>query len=212
MKQWFRSRWLWMALIPASIFVAGMVFLAHDATNEIHPILDKLSTVSFGERWSRPEMIKIRQFGGKAIPLLQRVLREKDQPRIHFLLWVKGKWPGVVRYYPYIPDVNKLSERRATACQVLQMLGPAGKSAAPELVRVMASKDARDVNAASMALWAVGIDADNCDRLGEVLEQGTAGFGRSQIIMALASVKPPSARTLSALTKSLADPSPHIPN
>lgn len=194
------------------MLAGGMLFLTRDATNEMHPILDKLSTVGVGERWSQPEMIKLRQFGGKAVPLLRRVLREKDKPTTRFLLWVKGKWPGVTKFYPSIPDLNKLTERRATACQVLQMLGPAGKSASADLIRILASKDGRDVNAASMALWAVGIDADVCDQIDEVLEEGTSGFGRSQLIVALANVKPPSARTLSALRKSLADSSPYIPN
>jgi hypothetical protein len=63
-----------------------------------------------------------------------------------------------------------------------------------------------------MALWAVGIDADVCDQLDEVLEKGTSGFGRSQIVTALGSVKPPSARTLKALTLSLTDASPYIPS
>src|SRR5690349_13482332 len=136
MKQWFRFRWLWMPLILAVMLAGGALVLMHDATYELHPLLDKLSTMSFGQRWSQPEMIKIRQFGGKAVPLLRRVLREKDAPMTQFLLWVKRKWPGVVRYYPHIPDVNKLTERRGTACQVLQMLGPAGSSAAPELIKV----------------------------------------------------------------------------
>ena len=140
------------------------------------------------------------------------MLREKDKPTTRFLLWLRGKWPGAVKYYSHFPDVKKMTERRATACQVLQLLGPAGRSAGPELVKVMASKDPMDVNAAAMALWAVGIDSDICELLDEVLEKGTSGFGRLQFVNALASVKPPSARTLNALTKSLTDTSPSVPS
>lgn len=178
----------------------------------MHPALDKLAAISLSERWSHPEMLKIRELGDKAIRPLRRVLREKDNPSTRFLLWVKGKWPGVTKFYPAIPDPNKLTQRRWTACQVLQTLGPAGKSAVPELIKVIASKDPGDVNGGSMALWATGIDAEVCDQLDEVLEKGTSGFGRSQIVMALGSVKPPSARTLRALTRALTDPFPAVPN
>jgi len=61
-----------------------------------------------------------------------------------------------------------------------------------------------------MALWAVGIDAEVCERLAESLEKGKAGFGRGNIINALSQVKPPSTRTLNALTKALTDPTPYI--
>ncbi len=37
-----------------------------------------------------------------------------------------------------------------------------GKPAVLKLIKVMESQDGRDVNAGSMALWAVGIDADAC--------------------------------------------------
>jgi len=211
-KSWFRTRWFWSALIPLTVLIAGVLFLRHDVTNVMHPSLDKLAAVSLEQRWSHPEMLKIRELGDKAVPPLRRVLREKDSPTTHFLLWVKSKWPGVTKYCPFIiPDANKLTERRWTACQVLQTLGPAGRSAVPELIQVMASKDGFDVNGGSMALWAVGVDAEVCDQLDEVLEKGTSSFGRSQIVMALGNVKPPSARTLRALTRALTDPYPGVP-
>jgi HEAT repeat protein len=212
MRRWFQSRRLWLVLLIVLIPVGGLVLLQQSTVNPLHPALDKLSAVSISERWSHPEMVKIRQMGKEAVPSLRRVLREKDRPSTQFLLWVKSKWPGVTRFYPYIPDPKKLTERRWAACQVLQTLGPAGRAAAPELIRVMASKDPGDANGGSMALWAVGIDADICERLDEVLEKGTAGFGRSGIIMTLVNVKPPSNRTLKALTRALADTSPYVPN
>ena len=50
--------------------------------------------------------------------------------------WVKAKWPGATRFYSHFPDPNKLTERRSMACQVLRTLGPAGRPAAPEIIRI----------------------------------------------------------------------------
>lgn len=212
MRYWFQRRLVWLALLIFLVVVGGLVFLQLSTVNPLHPALDKLAAVTISERWSHPEMVKIRQLGKRAVPSLRRVLREKDSPSTRFLLWLKSKWPGVTRFYPHIPDAKKLTERRWAACQVLQTLGPAGKSAVPELIKVIASKDPGDVNGGSMALWAVGIDENVCEQLDEVLEKGTAGFGRAQIIMALAKVKPPSDRTLKALIGALMDASPNVPN
>jgi hypothetical protein len=210
MKRWLRSSWVWGGLFVALIIFGVALTFRQRELSAMQISLDKLAAVSLSERWSNPEMLKIRQLGDRAIPPLRRVLREKDKPTTRFLLWVRGKWPGVVKFYPYIPDANKLSERRWTACQVLQTLGPAGKAAAPELVRIIASKDAREANGGSMALWAVGIDAKVCEQLDEVLEKGSSGFGRSQIVSALSAVKPPSERTVKALTAALSDPTPWV--
>jgi HEAT repeat protein len=199
-----------MVLIAALLPVFGWLFLRHETVNEMYPALDKLSAISLSERWSHPEMVRIRQLGAAAIPSLRRVLREKDRPTTRLLLWLKGKWPPMTRFYRHMPDTKKMAERRWTACQVLQTLGPAAKSAVPELIRVIESTDPGDVNGGAMALWAVGIDADTCERLDESLEKGKAGFGRTLIINALGSVKPPSTRTLNALTKALADSSPYV--
>lgn len=176
----------------------------------MYPALDKLASIPLGDRWSKPEMMQIRQLGAAAVPPLRRVLREKDTRTTHFLLWVKTNWPSVNRYYSHLPDPNKMNERRWTACQVLQTLGPTAKAAVPELIEVMESKDPGDVNGGAMALSAAGIDADVCGRLDESLEQGKADFGRASMIMMLGNVKPPSARTLVVLTKELADSPPYI--
>jgi HEAT repeat protein len=212
MKRWLRARWLWIALVAALLLLPaiGWLFLRHATVNEMYPALDKLASIPSGDRWSQPEMVKIRQLGPAVVPPLRRVLREKDQPITRFLLWVKGKWPGVTRYYRNMPDTRKMTERRWTACQVIETLGPAAKAAVPELIEVIESKDPAEVNGGGMALWAVGIDANACELLDESLEKGKAGFGRTQIVQALGSVKPPSARTLNALTKALADSSPQI--
>jgi HEAT repeat protein len=212
MRRWSQSRRLWLVLLIVLLPVGGLVLIQQSTVNPLHPALDKLAAVSLSERWSHPEMVKIRQMGKDAVPSLRRVLREKDRPSTQFLLWLKSKWPRVTRFYPYIPDRQKLTERRWAACQVLQILGPAGKSAVPELIKVIASKDPGDVNGGSMALWAVGIDAEACEQLDEILEKGTSQFGRSQIVMALANVKPPSERTLKSLTRALTDTSPYVPN
>jgi HEAT repeat protein len=202
---------LWIALVATVLLVTGWLFLRHETVNEMYPALDKLASIPLAERWSHPEMIKIRQLGPAVVPPLRRVLREKDKPTTRFLLWVKAKWPGVTRYYHHMPDTQKMTERRWTACQVLQTLGPAGKAAIPELIQIIESKDPGDVNGGAMALWAVGIDAEACELLDESLEKGKAGFGRVQIVSSLGTVKPPSTRTLNALAKALTDPSPYVP-
>lgn len=210
MRRFLRTRWVWMVFILALLPVLGWLFLDQSTVNEMYPALDKLASIPLGDRWSKPEMMQIRQLGAAAVPPLRRVLREKDSRATHFLLWVKTNCPSVTRYYSHLPDPNKMTERRWTACQVLETLGPAAKPAVPELIEVIESKDPGDVNAGVMALGAAGIDADVCERLDESLEQGKAGFGRASIIMMLGNVKPPSARTLIVLTKELTDSSPFI--
>jgi hypothetical protein len=200
-----------MVFILALLPVFGWLFLRQATENEMYPALDKLASIPLADRWSKPEMMQIRRLGAAAVPPLRRVLREKDTRAIQFLLWVRTNWPSVTRYYSHLPDPTRMTERRWTACQVLETLGPAARPAVPELIEVMESKDPGDVNAGVMALWAAGIDADACERLDESLEQGRADFGRASIINALGNVKPPSARTLNALTKELADSSPFIP-
>jgi HEAT repeat protein len=212
MKRWLKSRWLWLALLVVFLALAALLFVDRSVNNVMHPALDKLAALQLSERWSNPELLKIRELGPKAIPPLRRVLREKDNPTIQFLLWVKKKWPGAVKYYSHFPDPAKISERRWTACQVLQTLGPAGKPALPEILKILESKDMREMNAATMALYAIGIDADVCDRLDALLEKGIPDIARSQVVGALGNVKPPSARTLKSLTDALADASPHVQN
>jgi HEAT repeat protein len=209
MKHWRRARWLWVVLIAALLPLFGWLLLRLQTDNEMYPALDKLASVSLSERWSHPEMVKIRELGAKAIPPLRAVLREKDKPTTRFLLWLRKKWPGVTRYYHHFPDPMKMTERRWTACQVIQTLGPAAKAALPEVIEVIESKDPGDVNGGAMALWAIGVDADACELLDESLEKGKAGFGRVHIVYGLQLVKPPSTRTLSALTKALTDSSPY---
>ena len=199
-----------MVFLLALLLGFGWFVLHRETVNEMYPALDKLASMPLANRWSSPEMMKIRQLGPAVVPPLRRVLREKDGRVTRFLLWLKTKWPAVTRYYSHMPDADKLTERRWTACQVLQTLGPAAKPAVPELIQVMESQDGRDVNAGSMALWAVGIDADACELLDESLEKGTSNFGRVSIVSALGTVRPPSTRTLNALTKALADPSPYV--
>src|SRR5258706_755190 len=162
MKNWLRSHWLWLALLPVGALIGAFLFLQHSVVNVMHPALDKLASIPLSQRWSHPEMLKIRSLGKDAIPPLRSVLREKDNPTTRFLLWVKAKWPGSTKYYSHFPDPNKMMERRWTACQVLQTLGPAGKSAAPEIIQILKTGDIGYCNAASMALWAFAIDADIC--------------------------------------------------
>jgi hypothetical protein len=207
MNRPFRSRWLWLALLVVMLPVGGALYLRIGVTNVMHPALDALANVKLEDRWSHPAMLRIRELGPKAIPPLRQVLREKDSMPTRLLLWIQAKWPGSTRYFKDLPDPQKLTERRWTACQVLQTLGPAGKAAVPEIIRVLQSKDAGDANAGSMALWAVGVDAEVCEQLDAALEKGISGIsqgGTVLILCALGSVKPPSVRTLNALTAALA--------
>ena len=199
-------------MLLAIVLVGALFLLRQSTTNVMHPALDQLSAIPFAERWSHPQMLKTRELGAKAVPSLRRVLREKNNPTIRFLLWVKAKWPGVTKYYSRFPDSNKLTERRSMACQVLRTLGPAGRPAAPEIIGILKGGDIRDLNAAIMALYAIGIDADICDRLDALWEneKGISESGRSQIVGALGSLKPPSARTLKVLVAALSDPSPYV--
>src|SRR4051812_41907674 len=98
MNTWLRTRWVWIVLIVALLPVGAWLFLRHETVNEMYPALDKLASISLAQRWSDPEMLKIRELGAKAIPPLRAVLREKDKPTTRFLLWVKTKWPGVTKY------------------------------------------------------------------------------------------------------------------
>lgn len=197
--------WFFAAALPLLLW-----FMQRNVVNVMHPALDELSAVSLSERWSHPQMLKIRALGEDAVPSLRRVLREKNNPVIRSLLWIKTKWPGVTKYYSRFPDTEKMTQRRWVACQALQTLGPAGKAATPELIEIFKGNDRSDLNAASMAMHAVGIDADVCDRLDAVLEQGAPSSARVQIISALSLVKPPSERTLRALVACLADPASYV--
>src|SRR5436309_1516933 len=119
MKRWLRSRWLWLVLPLTMIPVGALLFLRQSTVNVLHPALDQLSAVPFAERWSDPQMLRIRELGERDVPFLRRVLREKHSPTTRFLLWIKAKWPGVTKYYSHFPDPNRLTERRWVACQAL---------------------------------------------------------------------------------------------
>src|SRR5882724_140302 len=136
MKFWFRSYWWWLALLLLIVAAGSAFFLHQSKGNVVHPALDKLAAIGISERWSRRELLKIRELGVKAVPSLRHALREKDSPTTRFLLWVQGKFPNLVKYYSHFPDSNKLTQRRGAACQVLQVLGPAATSATPELIEI----------------------------------------------------------------------------
>ena len=210
MKGCLRIWWLWLVLVIAIIGVAGVVLVNRDVNNVMHPALDKLSAIPHSERWSNPELLKIRGLGVKAAPDLRRVLREGNSPTTHVLLWMKGHYPRATNLFKHFPDTEKIAERRWIACQVLQTLGPAGRSAAPEIVDVFGDKDGRSVNAATMALYSIGIDAEICDRLNTLLDRGVSNFARPSILRCLQAVKPPSRRTVKTLVAGLADSSPYV--
>jgi len=89
MKRLFLSRWFWVVILLAIIPVGVVLSLRQHELNDMLVALDKLASVEVSERWTRPEMQRIRQLGIRAVPSLRRVLREKDRPTTRFLLWVK---------------------------------------------------------------------------------------------------------------------------
>ena len=213
MKRWFQPRWWWLALLLILLPIGAAVYVRYSTVNVLHAALDELSAVNISERWSHPQMLKIRERGVKSVPALRRVLREKNHPTTRFLLWVKTKWPVATKYYSGFPDMNKLTERRWAACQVIQTLGPGAKSAAPDIIEILKSNDVRDLGASTMALSAIGIDADICDRLGALLERGAfPDHSRLGVVSMLGRVKPPSERTVRVLVASLTDPYVYVPS
>ena len=209
-KNVFRSLWFWSGVFLLAILVGGVLFLRHSVDNVMNPALDQLSAIPLAKRWSHPEMLKIRALGVKAVPPLRSVLREKNSSSTRFLLWVQSKWPAAGKSILKFPDMNKMSDRRWAACQALQSLGPAGRPAVPEILDMLREKDMRELNAATMALHAIGIDAEICDQLDELLEAGTPPQARFQIINALGRVKPASPRTVKNVIAALADSSPYV--
>lgn len=176
----------------------------------MRPALDRLSKIPLSERWTNPDLLKIRELGPRAIPLLRSVLREKETASVRTLLWMKAKWPKLTKRFSFIPDIQLLSERRWTACQVLESLGPTARPAVPDLVAILIENDPREVNGVMMVLWKIGLDVEICDRLDEVLEKYPRNFGSSSIISCLATVKPPAARTTKVLLTALKSPLPYI--
>jgi HEAT repeat protein len=209
-KRRFRLRWLWPIALLASITVVAILAIRSSVNNVMHPALDKLAAIDLSERWSHPEMLKIRELGDRAIPPLRGVLREQNSFATHFLTWVRTKWPGATNYYPDFPNPRKIEERQWTACQVLQTLGPAARAAAPELIDILVSPRTGNPNAASMALDAIGIDADICDRLDTAFGKAVAEGPRMQIVAMLGSSKPPSTRTIKVLLVAANDSSPWV--
>lgn len=205
------TRWRRLAL-GLLLLVPFAVLLQRSTENPLHPALDRLSAVPVSERWSHPEMLKIRELGNEAIPALRAVVQEQDRSLTRLLLWVRATWPAAVRYYPRLPTREGLSERRWAACQALQTLGKAARPAAPELVELLRGAVLRDVNAATMALYAIGIDGDICDRLSLLLEQERQipDGARMQIIGALSQATPPSERTVQVLVDNLNHPTPAV--
>jgi hypothetical protein len=209
---WKRTAIRWsLAPLLLLLLLLGLAFLIrNDTTNEFHSALDKLSSIELKDRWSHPEMLRIRAMGKEAVPSLQRVLRERSNVTTQMLLWVKTNWPASTTYYSRFPDIRKMSERRWAACQVLQTLGPTGKAALPEVIDCIAGPDGMDANAGSMALSAIGVDALACDHINRVLERGRAGRGRVYLLGALGRVRPPGPRTIHNLIAALKDPLPFV--
>jgi HEAT repeat protein len=171
--------------------------------NPIDPILDRLASVNINNRRSHPDIVRLRAFGAKAVPDLRRTFTEIESRRTRVLLWLKAKWPDAPKYIPSFPDPKKLIERRTTACQVLQALGPAGKAARPELIKMFTNLDGSVVNMAAMALQDVGIDGDVCEQLAALVEKGITDSAQAEAVSIFGEVKPPSPRVVKTITDSL---------
>src|SRR5688500_6155673 len=113
--------------------------------------------------------------GEQGVEYRRRVIREKESVRTRGLLWVGGKWTEAPKYIPNYPDLKKMDERRWVACQVIQTLGPAGRRAMAELVTAMEKGDRSTAHGDSMALNAIGLDAEIVELLLRVRERGAAG-------------------------------------
>jgi HEAT repeat protein len=186
------------------------LFLIKQPVNPIHPALDRLAGMEHSKRWSAPELLMIRDMGEEGVEHLRRVIREKESVRTRVLLCVGGKWTGAPRYIPSYPNLNEMGKRLETACQVIHTLGPAARRAMPELVAAMEKGGIGEANSISMALHAIGVDADMVELLLPVVERGAAESPRMQMIWMLARVKPATERTTKYLTGALKDKSPHI--
>ncbi len=200
MKSIIRTSAIWAVLLLLLLLVGTAVAL--ETPNPISPALDRLAAIDFNERWSQPEMVTIRALGAKGVADLRRTFTDIESRRTRALLWLKTKWPGAPKYIPNYPDPRKLVERRLTACQVLSILGPAGKAAAPELIK-MFKNDGSSVFAAAMALQEVGIDAGICERLAELVEEGISPFGQEEAIYMFLHPKSPSPKVVKVLASSL---------
>jgi len=40
----------------------GWLFIRHETVNEMDPVLDKLASITLADRWSKPEMLRIRHW------------------------------------------------------------------------------------------------------------------------------------------------------
>lgn len=202
---------LWLIIAIASFLFLGVyLFLRPTPDDVMRPALDRLSKIRLQDRWSSPDLIKIRQLGSDAIPLLRSVLREKSSPSIRAQLWAKNKWPNLAKHLKFLPDARLLTERRWTACQVLETLGTTGRPAVPELIDVLNEADPQDANAVNMALGSIGIDADICERPDTTFEYNPTNFANYGIINLLGQFKPPSLHTIKVLHTALTNSAPGI--
>jgi hypothetical protein len=201
----------WGALLLLIIALILVIFFIHESTaNRMNAALDELSTVSIDERWSHPQMAKIRALGSKAVPDLRRVLRERNSRPTRIVLRLQNKLPRATTKFLHL-DPRRVNERRLAACQAIEVLGPAGRAAAPDIIDFIADQsiDIGDLNSAARALSKIGIDAEVADRLNAVMEtKGTKLHWavRTYLIRMLAVAKPPSARTFKTFVRARSDP------
>jgi hypothetical protein len=195
-------------LLPTTVGVA--LLFSKRAPNEIELAVEALSKIQYGDRWSHPQMLKIRSAGTRAVPELRRILREKNSLGTLLMRKAQQNWPKATARFARIDD-NHLRERRWVACQALQILGPAARPAAPDLIEILKSNDLSDLNSTTSALYAIGIDGEICKELTTLLERNNLSeHPHSFAIYALAAVKPPSDRSLKAIAKGFIDPSKYV--
>jgi hypothetical protein len=204
-----RARWLRLAAVVLLLLLGAYFYLRPTPDEVIRPALDRLAKIPLQDRWSNPKLLKIRQFGPSAIPMLRSVLRERNSSSVRFQLWLKQRWPKQTKRFKFFPNENVLTERRWIACQVLQTFGPSARPAVPELIAILYENDVRTVNGVTMALSEIGIDADICEQLDGVYEHNQTNFATYAVLNFVGNYKPASARTVKVLVRALGNPSPH---
>jgi hypothetical protein len=201
-----KVRWVVAALATVVALILGAVVWLAPKENVLHRELDDLARAPYAERWSHPAFGRIRAMGPKAIPFLREAIAQKDALSTRTLLAAQEKWPKFTERYFELSEA-KMMERRATACQVILTLGPAAKSAWPELVALFQSEDISDFNTPFLPLKAIGINEEIRDHLVRMIENEKIGnrIAKFMALEAIAEVKPPSERALKLLAASLED-------
>jgi HEAT repeat protein len=196
------------ALLAAALLTA--FFLSSNGATDLDPAINTLAKLQIQDRWSHPEMLKIRAMGEKALPDLRVVLRERHHPAIKLRREAQKRFPKAAAKFGTVDD-RHLRERVWVVCQAIQTLGATARPAAPELIELLAENDNTLLNGTTMALHAIGIDREITDRLDVLVEKNALGqWQKVFALRAMGRVTPPSDRSLAAIAKGLSDSSDQV--